>query len=161
MDMYCMRLYLGVGKWEWGLEPELMQASSREAEGPSKRGKSGEMRSDIAGGNLSVEQMRKKKNESSRFAAGALAMAAAGAIVSFSLQGTASTVGLRRIRILVLADRAPHRRDEVIRGCLAVSYEACTRLAYTYAWAAEILTQPLVVFEEASELELGHGLFWA
>ena len=59
-----------------------------------------------------------------------------------------------------LGYRLRERTDEVICGCLAVSYEACARLAYTYAWAAEILTQPLVVFEEASELELGHGLFW-
>ena len=53
------------------------------------------------------------------------------------------------------------RTDEVICSCLAVSYEACARLAYAYAWAAEILSQPLVVLEEATELELGHGLFWA
>lgn len=53
------------------------------------------------------------------------------------------------------------RTDEVIRSCLAISYEACTRLTYAYAWAAEILAQPLVVFEEAAELKLRHGLFWA
>ena len=53
------------------------------------------------------------------------------------------------------------RTDEVICSCLAVSDEACARLAYTYAWATEILAQPLVVLEEAAELELGHGLFWA
>ena len=40
--------------------------------------------------------------------------------------------------------------DEVICGCLAVSYEACARLAYAYAWASEILAQPLVVLEEAA-----------
>ena len=45
------------------------------------------------------------------------------------------------------------RTDEVICSCLAISYEACARLAYAYAWAAEILAQPLVMLEEAAELE--------
>jgi len=118
------------------------------------------MRSDNASGNLFVDKCE-RKNESSRFAAGALAMTAAAAIESFSLHSTTSTMVLRRVWILVLADGAPHRRDEVICSCLAVSYEACARLAYAYAWAAEILAQPLVVFEETAELEFRHRLFWA
>ena len=68
------------------------------------------MRSDNAGGNLFVDKCE-RKNERSRFAAGALAIAAAGTIESFSLHSTASTMVLRRIRILVLADGTPYRRD--------------------------------------------------
>lgn len=88
-------------------------------------------------------------------------MAAAVTTYSFSLHDTALSAALWCVWILVLADGAPYRRYEVICSCLAISYEACARLAYSYAWAAEILAQPLVVFEKTAELELRHGLFWA
>jgi hypothetical protein len=42
--------------------------------------------------------------------------------------------------------------DEMICGCLAVSYDACTRFAYTYAWAAEVFSQSLVMLNQTAEL---------
>ena len=42
--------------------------------------------------------------------------------------------------------------DKMICSCLAVSYDTCTRFAYTYARAAKVFTQTLVVLEQATEL---------
>lgn len=56
------------------------------------------------------------------------------------LQRTTPTAGLRRIRIVIFANRTPYRWNEVICCCLAVSYETCARFADTYAWTTEILT---------------------
>lgn len=53
------------------------------------------------------------------------------------------------------------KTNKMICSCLAVSYDACTRFAYTYAWAAEVFPQSLVVLNQATELQLGHGWLWA
>jgi len=74
--------------------------------------------------------------------------------IDLLLQVTTPTAGLRRIRVLVSPDRTPHRWNQVIRCCFAVSYETRARFAHTYTWTAEVLAQTLVVLEEASKFQL-------
>ena len=57
--------------------------------------------------------------------------------------------------------RERRETDKMICRCLAVSYDACTRFAHAYAWAAEVFSQALIMLKQTAELQLGHGWLWA
>jgi len=73
-------------------------------------------------------------------------------------RATLAAPTLVSVRILCSSNRSPDRRDQMIFRGFAVSDETCTSLAHSNTGPRQIFSQPLIMLNQTSELQLRHPL---
>ncbi len=107
-DVYCMCAVSWLYSYTWSRQRGVGPGAGAALVSERPRGKGQRDGGSNASGNLFVDECeRKKRMVSLRSEDGG---GGSGNRI-FSLHGTAPSAGLRRVRVLVLADGAPHRRN--------------------------------------------------